>query len=96
MAVWDTGRDHTSSTPMGGQEGAALLLQVTQVWRVKPLAQPGSLWADPPCLARGSQDTVPTRPTAPAITSHSGVKLERQGSGLQPPGSKHPTDKAVA
>lgn len=52
-------------------------------------------WADPPCLARGSQDMVLTRPTAPAVTSYSGVNLERQGTGHQSPGSKHPTDKEL-
>lgn len=66
-----------------GVSGAALRGRAR---RAKPLAQraqPGGLRADPPCLARGSQDTVPTQPTAPATTSHSGVKLGRRRSPAQ-------------
>lgn len=69
-------------TPAGGQRAALR----GQARRAKPLAQhvqPGGLRADPPCLARGSQDTVPTQPTAPATTSHSGVKLGRRRSPAQ-------------
>lgn len=69
-------------TPAGGQWAALR----GRARRAKPLAQraqPGGLRADPPCLARGSQDTVPTQPTAPATTSHSGVKLGRRRSPAQ-------------